>query len=131
MFSGWNRGKLYNGIHLPSPRLVSSLLMATPHITNDDLHTHMLMQWGQFLDHDLGLSPQAISFSRFSDGTRCNETCENTNPCYPIPVPNSDQRIQSHTCLGFTRSSSTCNTGSTSLFFNTVRANYFYNLQQL
>nr|KAG5700809.1 hypothetical protein BaRGS_035012 [Batillaria attramentaria] len=71
---GWNRGKLYNGFHLPSPRLISSLLMATPHITNDDLHTHMLMQWGQFLDHDLDLSPQAISFSRFSDGTRCNET---------------------------------------------------------
>ncbi|KAK7488478.1 hypothetical protein BaRGS_00020263, partial [Batillaria attramentaria] len=117
---GWNRGKLYNGFHLPSPRLISSLLMATPHITNDDLHTHMLMQWGQFLDHDLDLSPQAISFSRFSDGTRCNETCENTNPCYPIPVPNSDQRIQTRTCLGFTRSSSTCNTGSTSLFYHTV-----------
>ncbi|XP_076462560.1 peroxidasin-like isoform X2 [Babylonia areolata] len=117
---GWNRGRLYNGLHLPSPRLVSSLLMATPHITNDDIHTHMLMQWGQFLDHDLDLSPQAISFSRFSDGTRCNETCVNTNPCYPIPVPNSDQRIQSFTCLGFTRSSSTCNTGSTSLFYNTV-----------
>ncbi|KAL8583777.1 hypothetical protein ACOMHN_036412 [Nucella lapillus] len=117
---GWNRGRLYNGLHLPSPRLVSSLLMATPHITNDDAHTHMLMQWGQFLDHDLDLSPQAISFSRFSDGTRCNETCENRNPCYPIPVPNSDQRIQSYTCLGFTRSSSTCNTGSTSLFYNTV-----------
>ncbi|XP_070195291.1 peroxidasin-like isoform X2 [Littorina saxatilis] len=117
---GWNRGKLYNGLHLPSPRLVSSLLMATPEITNDDLYTHMLMQWGQFLDHDLDLSPQAISFSRFSDGTRCNETCENTNPCFPIPVPNSDQRIRTHTCLGFTRSSSTCNTGSTSLFYNTV-----------
>jgi len=73
------------------------------------------------IDHDLDLAPQAISFSQFSDGTRCNETCENTNPCFPIPVPNSDQRIHTHTCLGFTRSSSTCNTGSTSLFFNTVR----------
>jgi hypothetical protein len=35
-------------------------------------------------------------------------------------VPNSDQRIQTRTCLGFTRSSSTCNSGSTSLFYNTV-----------
>lgn len=117
---GWNRGKLYNGFHLPSSRLISSLLMSTPHITQDDQHTHMLMQWGQFLDHDLDLAPQAISFSRFSDGTRCNETCENTNPCFPIPVPNSDQRIQTRTCLGFTRSSATCNTGSTSLFYKTV-----------
>lgn len=117
---GWNRGKLYNGYHLPSPRLVSSLLVSTPHITDDEVHTHMLMQWGQFIDHDMDLAPQAISFSRFSDGTRCNETCENKNPCYPIPVPNSDQRIQTRTCLGFSRSSSTCNTGSTSLFYNTV-----------
>ncbi|NP_001191571.1 thyroid peroxidase-like protein [Aplysia californica] len=94
--------------------------MSTDRITNDDLYTHMLMQWGQFIDHDMDLAPQAISYARFSDGRRCNETCENTNPCFPIAVPASDPRIQNRECLGFTRSSATCNTGSTSLFFNTV-----------
>ncbi|XP_050402018.1 peroxidasin homolog, partial [Patella vulgata] len=116
---GWNRGKMYNNIHLPSPRLISSFMMSTDHVTMDEVYSHMLMQWGQFLDHDLTLSPQSISFARFSDGQRCNETCENVSPCFPISVPNSDQRIRS-TCLGFTRSSATCNTGTTSLFFNTV-----------
>ncbi|CAL1540332.1 unnamed protein product [Lymnaea stagnalis] len=118
---GWNRHKLYRGTHLPSPRLVSSLLMsADDQIINDDTFTHMLMQWGQFLDHDMDLAPQAVSYARFSDGRNCNETCENTNPCFPIPVPASDPRIREHACLGFTRSSATCNTDSTSLFYKTV-----------
>ncbi|BFY99802.1 hypothetical protein BsWGS_02841 [Bradybaena similaris] len=117
---GWNRHRLYKGTHLPSARLVSSLVISTEHITSDETFTHMLMQWGQFIDHDMDLSPQAISFARFNDGRRCNETCESTNPCFPIAVPTSDPRIRNHQCLGFTRSSATCNTDSTSLFFNTV-----------
>ncbi|XP_055887034.1 peroxidasin homolog [Biomphalaria glabrata] len=118
---GWNKHKLYRGTHLPSARLVSSLLMsADDQIINDDNFTHMLMQWGQFLDHDLDLSPQALSYARFSDGRNCNETCENTNPCFPIPVPASDPRITEHSCLGFTRSSATCNTDATSLFYKTL-----------
>ncbi|KAK3796951.1 hypothetical protein RRG08_032253 [Elysia crispata] len=120
---GWNRHKLYRGVHVPSARLVSSLLLSTDRITNDDLHTHMVMQWGQFIDHDMDLAPQAVSFARFSDGQDCNETCENTSPCFPITVPSSDPRIRSppaQPCLGFTRTSATCNTGTTSVFFNTV-----------
>ncbi|ESO94460.1 hypothetical protein LOTGIDRAFT_161152 [Lottia gigantea] len=116
---GWNRGKMYNGIHLPSPRLISSFMMSTDHVTMDEEHSHMLMQWGQFIDHDLDLAPQSISFARFSDGQRCNETCDNVSPCFPIKVPNSDQRIRNN-CLGFTRTSGTCNTGTTSVFFSTV-----------
>ncbi|XP_059149392.1 peroxidasin homolog [Physella acuta] len=118
---GWNRHRLYRGTHLPSARLVSSLLMsADDQIINDDTFTHMLMQWGQFLDHDMDLAPQAVSYARFSDGRYCNETCENTNPCFPIQVPNSDPRIRDYQCLGFTRSSATCNTDATSLFFKTL-----------
>ncbi|KAH9490877.1 hypothetical protein Btru_034171 [Bulinus truncatus] len=118
---GWNRHKLYRGTHLPSARLVSSLLMSSDdQIINDDTFTHMLMQWGQFIDHDLDLTPQALSYARFSDGRNCNATCENTNPCFPIPVPASDPRITEHACLGFTRSSATCNTDTTSLFYKTL-----------
>lgn len=117
---GWNPSKVYNGVHLPSARLISSLMIGSQHVTDDDNSTHMLMQWGQFVDHDLDLSPQAISYTRFSDGRRCNETCENKLPCFPIQVPQSDQRIRNKTCLGFARSSATCNTGQTSIFYNTL-----------
>lgn len=117
--TGWNRAKIYNGFHLPSPRLVSSLMMSTEHVTMDETNTHMVMQWGQFMDHDMDLAPQSLSFSRFSDGRDCNETCDNEYPCYPIQVPHSDSRIHDRQCLGFARSSAICNTGSSSIFFNT------------
>ncbi|XP_048759909.2 peroxidasin homolog isoform X4 [Ostrea edulis] len=116
---GWNPNKLYNGYHLPSPRLVSSFLMSTDHVTMDEHSTHMLMQWGQFLDHDMSLTPQSVSNARFSDGRYCNETCENQYPCFPITVPRSDTRIQHASCLGFSRSSAICNSGSTSVFYKT------------
>nr|XP_022314517.1 peroxidasin-like isoform X2 [Crassostrea virginica] len=116
---GWDPSRVYNGYHLPSPRLVSSFLMSTDHVTMDEHSTHMLMQWGQFLDHDMSLTPQSVSNARFSDGRYCNETCENQYPCFPITVPRSDARIQHATCLGFSRSSAICNSGSTSVFYKT------------
>ncbi|XP_052823062.1 peroxidasin homolog [Octopus bimaculoides] len=117
---GWNPSKEYNGIPLPSPRLVSSVLIGSNHVTDDDLSTHMLMQWGQFVDHDMDLAPQSISNARFSDGRGCNETCTNDYPCFPIQVPLNDQRIRNRECLGFSRSSAICNSGGTSIFFNTL-----------
>ncbi|XP_052240639.1 peroxidasin homolog [Dreissena polymorpha] len=116
---GWTRGRLYHGVHLPSPRLVSSVILSTELTTTDDHDTHMVMQWGQFVDHDIGLTPQSVSQHVFNDGRRCNETCTNSYPCFPIPVPASDQRVQGQSCLGFHRSSATCNTGTTSIFFKT------------
>ncbi|KAL3869555.1 hypothetical protein ACJMK2_042223 [Sinanodonta woodiana] len=124
---GWNSARLYNGIHLPSPRLVSSVVISTEHVSSDEEHTHMLMQWGQFLDHDLDLTPQSVSHHRFSDGRRCNETCENEYPCFPIPVPTSDVRLQGRGCLGLARSSATCNTGTTSIFFHTFAPRQQFN----
>ena len=106
-------------MHLPSPRLVSSLMMTAEAVSNDNSDTHMVMQWGQFLDHDIDLTPQSVSQHIFNDGRRCNETCENSFPCFAIPVPASDQRVRGQSCLGFHRSSATCNTGTTSIFFKT------------
>ena len=82
-------GRLYNGFPKPSSRAVSTMLASVTNVTLDATHTHMLMQWGQFIDHDLDFTPMAASNAKFSDGRRCNETCENQSPCFPIPIPRS------------------------------------------
>ena len=118
--SGWDPERLYNGYHVPSARQVSLSISSTETTTDDEEHTHMLMQWGQFLDHDITFTPMAVSYARFSDGRNCNETCDNQSPCFPIPVSPSDPRITSHRCIGVTRSSAICGSGSTSVFYNKV-----------
>ena len=53
--------------------------------SSDQKLTHMVMQWGQFLDHDLDFTAMAPSIQRFSDpGTACKDSCEREAPCFPI-----------------------------------------------
>jgi len=105
---------------MPSARTVSLRIISTPTVTPDDLYTHMLMQWGQFIDHDLDFVPTAVSHARFSDGRFCNETCNSQSPCFPIPVAEDDPRVRRHRCIGFVRSSAMCGSGVTSVFFDDV-----------
>ncbi|XP_078669070.1 peroxidasin-like isoform X2 [Branchiostoma floridae x Branchiostoma belcheri] len=116
---GWNRSHLYFGFSKPSSRGVSTQVLSTSTTTPDSRYSHMVMQWGQFLDHDLDLAVESSSEFTFSTGLRCNETCDNTPPCFPIEIPRGDPRIR-HRCMEFRRSSAVCGTGSTSLFFNEV-----------
>ena len=37
----------------------------------DDTLSHMAMQWGQFLDHDLDFAMEAVSRQTFNDGITC------------------------------------------------------------
>ncbi|CAH1252881.1 PXDN [Branchiostoma lanceolatum] len=117
---GWNRSHLYFGFSKPSSRGVSTGVLSTSTTTPDTRYSHMVMQWGQFLDHDLDLAVESSSEVTFSTGLRCNETCENTPPCFPIEIPRGDPRIRNSRCMEFRRSSAVCGTGSTSLFFNEV-----------
>ncbi len=89
-----------------------------PYDDESDKNTGMLMQWGQFLDHDLDFTPVDPSTSRYSDGLGCNETCVNDSPCFPILTPPNDPRIRKR-CIGFARSSATCGSGSTSILLGT------------
>lgn len=50
---GWTKGMKYYGFEKPGARLVSTSIIRTKEITSDEEITHMVMQWGQFLDHDL------------------------------------------------------------------------------
>lgn len=117
---GWNSSKLYHGFPKPKSREVSSKILATRHVTDHPGYSHMLMQWGQFLDHDIDLLVTSLSRARFRDGVECKDTCDNEPPCFPIQVPEDDPRIQSHHCMEFTRSSAVCGSGSTSAFFDFI-----------
>uniref|UniRef100_A0A8I3Q2P6 Lactoperoxidase n=1 Tax=Canis lupus familiaris TaxID=9615 RepID=A0A8I3Q2P6_CANLF len=107
---------------LPPPRLVSTELAAAAAVTPDDRYTHMLMQWGQFLDHDLGHAVPALSTSRFSDGRPCSAACTDDPPCFPIVIPGADPRGTRAPCMFFARSSPVCGSGVTSLVMNSVYA---------
>jgi len=58
-FKGVNSPRLgESGFELPSARLVSQSLTEFSHrSTQSEIWTLMLMQWGQFLDHDITHSP--------------------------------------------------------------------------
>lgn len=117
---GWNKDLMYNGFKLPSARLVSTSLITTEEIEQDSRITHMVMQWGQFLDHDLDHALPAVS-SESWDGQDCKKTCEFAPPCYPISVPENDPRVTNRRCIDFVRSSSTCGSGMTSVFFGKIQ----------
>ena len=73
------------------------------------------MQWGQFLDHDMDLSPFNPSDVGFKSGIPCEHHCENEMPCFPIPIPANDPRMTDAECMGFSRSSALCGSGHSSV----------------
>ncbi|KAM3923611.1 peroxidasin homolog isoform 2-T2 [Leptodactylus fuscus] len=105
---------------LPLPRLVSTTLIGSETITPDAQYTHMLMQWGQFLDHDLDQTIPALSMSRFSDSAPCSQVCTNDPPCLSINIPENDPRGGSGRCMFFARSSAVCGSGITSLLMDSA-----------
>jgi peroxidase len=95
---GWMTEKLYNGLPKPGARRISNSLIASSKTSMDSISSHMTMQWGQFLDHDISHSMDSISRETFefleSGGTTttCGATCENRPPCFPIQIPEDDPR---------------------------------------
>ncbi|XP_054710141.1 peroxidasin-like [Uloborus diversus] len=118
---GWSRTRLYNGFPKPSSRLLSTRIVSADSVSQDSEFTHMLMQWGQFLDHDLDFSMPSISRAQFVDGIDCATSCETATPCFPIEIPPDDRRITAHRCMEFVRSSAVCGSGLTSVFFNAIQ----------
>ncbi|XP_078456569.1 peroxidasin homolog [Lampetra planeri] len=122
------RGRPHSGFPLPTPRRVSAELVGTEKITPDERHTHMLMQWGQFLDHDMDLTVVSPSQARFSDGEPCARACTDDPPCFPIELLPDDPRGGHRSggggaagrCMFFVRSSPVCGSGATSLLMSSV-----------
>ncbi|GCC26274.1 hypothetical protein chiPu_0004689 [Chiloscyllium punctatum] len=120
---GWTPGRRVSRFPLPLARQVSNTILRTPNeaIVMDTENSHMLMQWGQWLDHDLSLSPHSPSIQTFSDGIDCERTCIQRNPCFPIRIPPNDTRITDpDTCLPFIRSAPACGSGELGALFGDV-----------
>lgn len=86
----------------PSARLISWKIVKNLRNTNPDSITHMFMQWGQFLDHDLDIAPV------FDEGA-C--ACTITPKCVPIEVSRDDGVFGGKAnpdCLPFSRSVPAC-----------------------
>ncbi|XP_053994637.1 peroxidasin [Hylaeus volcanicus] len=113
---GWEKGRRYYGYPKPAARLVSTTLVTTHNVTSDERITHMVMQWGQFLDHDLDHSLPSVS-SESWDGIDCKKSCDNAAPCFPMEVPPGDPRIANRRCIDFIRTSAVCGSGMTSVLW--------------
>ncbi|XP_048412685.2 myeloperoxidase-like [Stegostoma tigrinum] len=67
-------------------------------------YTQFLMQWGQWIDHDLSLTLMSGK-----DDVDCGKSCSREAPCFPIEIPHDDHRItDADGCLSFFRSAPVC-----------------------
>ncbi|XP_078404682.1 eosinophil peroxidase-like [Cetorhinus maximus] len=120
---GWTRKRLYSGFRLPPVRQVSNqiLQVANQIVPLDQDHAHIFVQWGQWLDHDLDLTPQSGSIQTFTNGINCDETCARRSPCFPIRIPPNDARFKNSTgCMPFFRSAPVCDTGELGSLFGHI-----------
>ena len=90
----------------PSARLVSKTISFRNETLEETPFTHILMQWGQFLDHDMDLSPELEPIPECED-------CKFTEVCEPIRVQEDDTAfgvgtLQNGRCLRFARSLPSC-----------------------
>ncbi len=88
----------------PNPRVVSTEIIRDKQ-TDDQVHSLLLMQFGQFMDHDLDFMPEYTNI-------HC-ESCdfnEDDDACTPIPFPPNDALGEAldRECLEFRRSLPVC-----------------------
>ncbi|XP_059829139.1 eosinophil peroxidase-like [Hypanus sabinus] len=111
---GWTPDTLHSGFPVPLVRQVSNTILRIPNmeVTSDTELSYLFMQWGQWLDHDMSLSPLAGSIETFEGGIDCESTCIQGNPCFPIKIPPNDTRSGSdRECMPFFRSAPACDNG--------------------
>jgi hypothetical protein len=105
------RSRSVTGAPLPSPRLVSVNIhndVSAPHVR----YSLMLMQYAQFVDHDLTHTPVNRGFSNSILMCRDCDSKITVHPeCLPIPIPQGDPYFPQinitsgkEFCLAFTRS---------------------------
>jgi len=102
-----------SGEDLPSARLIS--INIVPDVDSpSELDTHNVMQWGQFVDHDLNHTPLFRLNNRNTSGIQCCME-DGSAPisslvlhpeCYPIEIPENDPFFKKYKqrCMNFVRS---------------------------
>ena len=100
------RSKSVDGRPLPNPRKVSQRIHTTQ-VTPDPKFSLSMMQWGQFIDHDMVLTPIHRGFnSSILDCKPCNSSFDHP-ACFPILIPKDDifyPKQSDRQCMAFTRS---------------------------
>ncbi|CAL4125935.1 unnamed protein product, partial [Meganyctiphanes norvegica] len=106
--------KSMNGKELPNPRRISRILSNSKQQQTPKFSL-MVMQWGQFIDHDVTLTPE-IELKEYVDGSKAIECCDEGlyaksdsqhfgKACRPIDVENDAFfRQDNRECLRFIRS---------------------------
>jgi len=94
----------FKAANLPNPRWLSQ--RNHPDSDNPDTRfTHMVMQFGQFLDHDITMSPR-------DERIDCCKMDDSDPRCYVIPIPPRDRFYSwvnyTATCLNMVRSTPIC-----------------------
>ena len=88
-------------VELPSARQLSQRMTADSNVA-DDIQTVLVMQMGQFIDHDLTSTPTSSSSCCSKSST---STSFDGDKCFPIPIPEDDPFWRGRkTCMSFARS---------------------------
>uniref|UniRef100_A0A8C2Z4P6 Eosinophil peroxidase n=1 Tax=Cyclopterus lumpus TaxID=8103 RepID=A0A8C2Z4P6_CYCLU len=113
---GWDPKRKINKRLLPLVREVSNRIVRTvnSNVESDPLYTHMVTMFGQWTDHDLTFTPHSPVIRSFNNGIDCDQSCDRTEPCFPIEIPKKDPRFgkKSQSCIPFFRSAATCGSGN-------------------
>lgn len=91
------------GEPLASPRLISNIIFSSADLPprNDNL-TMMVMQWGQFIDHEFVRTP-TFKGEMGSTIECCNGDMSMRSECFPIDIPGDDPYFN-NSCMNFVRS---------------------------
>ncbi|KAL7847981.1 hypothetical protein AOLI_G00226990 [Acnodon oligacanthus] len=122
---GWDPSRLHNGVMLPLVREVSNRILSTADadVQGDSEYTHLVTFFGQWNDHDLSFTPHSPSIRSFSSGINCDESCERSEPCFPIQFPPGDTRRPTpapNSCLPMFRSAPACGSGNNAFIFGGI-----------
>ncbi|XP_072266195.1 thyroid peroxidase [Pyxicephalus adspersus] len=109
---GWNPDFLYSSFSLPPVKEVTKKIIHASNrdFQDDDLYSHIIIEWGQYISHDMAFTPQSITKWPTIWGVDCRSTCENQKSCYPIKI-STEEFFSQNRCIPFFRSTAACGTG--------------------
>nr|APU53802.1 peroxinectin [Haliotis discus discus] len=110
---GTPRSLATSGSTLPNPRAISNHVHFELSFLSDT-HTVMVMQWGQFIDHDIAGTPVNTDNGGDIDCCTWPDSVQSNidSPCNPIYIPNGDPYYYNGTCMNSVRSVAASGTGT-------------------